>query len=930
MKKLYLLIVGIILLSLPAFSQVTYVKGDASGANNGSSWTDAYISLATALANTTTGEIWVAKGTYLPGADTLSRFEIGDAVALYGGFAGTETMVTQRDPEANPTILSGDVSGNDAAGDFINNRADNVFHVVYVDSLLADPVIIDGFTISGGHTYPLSAGVDAYFDRGGGIWAFSPIDVRNCTFTNNYSGAGAGVALVGEGTAGSNFVNTLFDGNLAAEAGVIYAIVTENVTLNNVTFSNNIVDGGAFYAAYCAGITIDNSSFVNNQDTVTNGFSAGLFIWQNINFSLLNSVFSGNTADNAVAFYIDGSEIQGDGLGAYNINNNVFDGNTATNGFGIGYFWNAYDVDVANCSFVNNTSPVGAAGLYGNGTTMTEQDPANFNVDNCLFENNFTNGRGAGIYFNNLSARINGSDVLNNTGGAVAGGMYIRNLTNAPVFYVEIDNSTFNNNSAQFGGALGHLGSLSELSINKSHFEENAGTQAGGAIYFGATGVPTVVDSTEFIGNTNGFGGAVCNFADGAVTAFTNSTFKGNAATSSGGGMLNGFDANVLIDKCVFEGNSAAFGGAFRVQNDNVLTTVTGSTFDGNMASATSSGGAIGVFGISPLDVDSSFFLNNQAGSSGAAVFVGQDTTLPVAVTIKRSLFRLNTAGAQGGAVNISNFNATIDNCLFTGNATNDPGTGGAISTNASDTIAITVDIYNSTFSENLGALAGEIAAWTDPTTPGQSQTTINLANNIFYNTADKNYAIEDGEPVVLSLGGNLAIDNDGTLDIYLTEASDKLAEDPLFVDPTGFGNPDGIPDLHLQAGSPAIDAALPEYAPAFDIEGNARPQGEGPDMGAYETVIVRTEEVLPNNGLLTVSPNPVKDDATLILKGAWEGALTVRIADNNGRVLRQIAVRKTGDELTENINLSSLPAGAYRVMVTNGKQMVVSSLIKM
>ncbi|HMQ60807.1 MAG TPA: choice-of-anchor Q domain-containing protein [Flavilitoribacter sp.] len=932
MKKLYWLIAGMLLISATAFSQVVYVKGDASGTNDGTSWANAYTSLSNALANTSSGEVWVAAGTYVPGTDTLSSFSIGSAIAVYGGFAGTETSVDQRDPAANVTILSGDVNGDDVADDFDTNKSDNVFHVVYVDSLIASPVIIDGFTIQNGHNHALADGAETFLERGAGIWAYSPVAVSNCMFTQNSGGAGSGVALMLEGTDGSSFEDVTFDSNRAIEAGVVYALGTADLMLNNVTFSNNLVDGGALYSAYSLGVTIDNSNFVNNTDTVTSGFAAGMFLWQNVDVLVSNTVFSGNSADNAAAYYIDGAEIQGDLLGGYTFDNVTHDGNTVTNGFGVGYFYNAYDVHITNSSFVNNNSPVNAAGLYANGTEVAEenQDPANFVVENTLFENNFTSGRGAGVYFNNLSARVNGCDLLNNTGGVIAGAMYIRNLTGAPVFTVEVDNSNFNNNSAQYGAGIGHLGSNSEMVVKNSHFEENSGTQAGGAIYFGATGVPTVIDSSEFINNSNAFGGAVCNFADGAQTIFRNSLFKGNSVSSSGGGMLNGFDADVVVEKCTFEANVAAFGGGIRVQNDNVPTYVYGSTFDGNMISGTSSGGGIGVFGVSPLTIDSCFFVNNQAGGSGAAVFVGQDTTLPVSLSIDRSLFRLNTATNQGGAVNIGNFNTEINNCLFTGNATNDPGTGGAISTNASDTVEIVVNIYNSTFAEDLGVISGEIATWTDPTTPGFSLATLNLANNIFYNSGQKNYAIEDGETVVLSLGGNLAIDPDGTLDIYLTEASDKLAEDPLFVDPTGFGNPDGIPDLHLQAGSPAIDAALPAFASAFDLDGNPRPQGDGPDIGAYEFTIVRAEEVLANNGLLTIAPNPVKDEAVLQVKGAGlEGALTVRIADNNGRVLRQIAVRKTGDLLSETINVAGLPAGAYTVMVTNGKQMVVSTMIK-
>jgi hypothetical protein len=49
----------------------------------------------------------------------------------------------------------------------------------------------------------------------------------------------------------------------------------------------------------------------------------------------------------------------------------------------------------------------------------------------------------------------------------------------------------------------------------------------------------------------------------------------------------------------------------------------------------------------------------------------------------------------------------------------------------------------------------------------------------------------------------------------------------PLFVNYPGR-------DLHVNAGSPAIDYALPEYSPGGDFDGRARPQS-APDAGAFE-----------------------------------------------------------------------------------------------
>jgi len=92
--------------------------------------------LQTALTVAVSGyEIWAAVGTYKPTSDVNDRtatFQLKDGVALYGGFAGTETARSDRNPAARITILSGDLNGND------NNtieydeptRAENSYHVV--------------------------------------------------------------------------------------------------------------------------------------------------------------------------------------------------------------------------------------------------------------------------------------------------------------------------------------------------------------------------------------------------------------------------------------------------------------------------------------------------------------------------------------------------------------------------------------------------------------------------------------------------------------------------------------------------------------------------------------------------------------------------------------------------------------------------------
>lgn len=95
----------------------------------------------TALTNAASGdEIWVGAGTYEPttGTDRNATFQLKNGVAVYGGFAMTETQRSQRNPAANVTRLSGDLLGNDVG--FTHND-ENSYHVVTG----ASGATLDGF-----------------------------------------------------------------------------------------------------------------------------------------------------------------------------------------------------------------------------------------------------------------------------------------------------------------------------------------------------------------------------------------------------------------------------------------------------------------------------------------------------------------------------------------------------------------------------------------------------------------------------------------------------------------------------------------------------------------------------------------------------------------------------------------------------------------
>src|SRR5262249_48867379 len=95
-------------------SAVWYVNSSAAGSNTGTSWANAYTDLQAALQNPSLSsgdQVWVAEGTYRPtgGNDRTISFALRGGVAVYGGFAGSEAQLAQRDLAHHVTTLSGDI-----------------------------------------------------------------------------------------------------------------------------------------------------------------------------------------------------------------------------------------------------------------------------------------------------------------------------------------------------------------------------------------------------------------------------------------------------------------------------------------------------------------------------------------------------------------------------------------------------------------------------------------------------------------------------------------------------------------------------------------------------------------------------------------------------------------------------------------------------
>ncbi len=286
------LIVSIFLLGLAytaAAERTIYVDDDASGANDGSSWVDAYNYLQDALTDANSAlkpiEIRIAEGIYKPDSnsadpggsgDREATFQLINGVTLKGGYAGFgELDPNVRDIEAYETILSGDLNGDDIdvndPCDLITEptRAENSYHVVTANR---PDVELDGFTITGGN----ANGSDPWPHRnasGGGIYIYTTSEkkpkVSNCILRRNSSiHYGGGMCYTSSGRGRPEFTNCAFIKNWAGAGGGVYdgsyGSPIRTLTLTNCRFtSNSATKGGGICIAHSRPI-LTNCMFIGN------------------------------------------------------------------------------------------------------------------------------------------------------------------------------------------------------------------------------------------------------------------------------------------------------------------------------------------------------------------------------------------------------------------------------------------------------------------------------------------------------------------------------------------------------------------------------------------------------------------------------------------------------------------------------------------
>ena len=238
-----------------------HVNLNATGANIGSNWNDAFVDLQSALSLAIPGdEIWVAAGVYKPTnhTDRTIAFALQDGVDLFGGFAGGETELIQRDLANNITVLSGDIG---QPGSIADNS-----HTVVKANNITTTITLDGFRIMSGNsgngnngggvsatniTNGLLIVKNCHIVRntsqnyGGGIYlAAARLTIENCLLELNQTSGGSGGAICNGNNNGGysslTILDSRFTNNTARLGACLYNTVRyEDLVIDRCTFTNN-------------------------------------------------------------------------------------------------------------------------------------------------------------------------------------------------------------------------------------------------------------------------------------------------------------------------------------------------------------------------------------------------------------------------------------------------------------------------------------------------------------------------------------------------------------------------------------------------------------------------------------------------------------------------------------------------------------------
>lgn len=278
--------------------RIVRVSPTGNDANDGSTWALAKktIQAGIDLASSQGGDVWVERGTYLivPPSGSAYGVTLKPNCYVYGGFAGTETALAQRDWIANTTFLirqSGGVAMS-AAG----YRVSGIDGFVFQSASTAPAASVSGIMCGGGSPFirnnvflrlqgtPISAvsaspliANNAFVSNNPGsaygivVCSYAPAVIAGNVFSANgpFGSNSSASTLTLNGTGRATVTNNLFVNNYVSSTGTGYTSCIIGTGDNQIVIANNTFAGNRGSALYISTkATIANNVFAQNDGCI--------------------------------------------------------------------------------------------------------------------------------------------------------------------------------------------------------------------------------------------------------------------------------------------------------------------------------------------------------------------------------------------------------------------------------------------------------------------------------------------------------------------------------------------------------------------------------------------------------------------------------------------------------------------------------------
>lgn len=245
-----------------ASAKTVFVSANGSDQSSGTTWTTAKRTVGAGITAAVSGDqVWVAAGRY------AERISLKSGVALYGGFAGNETQLSQRNWTVNISLVDGN-----GVGPVVSITGSSATNSTRFDGF----TVTNGKTANGGGIYIYSASPTitnnviaccTATSNGGGIYlnSSSAVIANNRIAANHAEGSGGGIDAV---SSSPTLANNAIIGNSAGGGGGISFSSSSGAITNNTICGNGVSYSGGGVAMQNSSVTVSNTLVAHNSSGV--------------------------------------------------------------------------------------------------------------------------------------------------------------------------------------------------------------------------------------------------------------------------------------------------------------------------------------------------------------------------------------------------------------------------------------------------------------------------------------------------------------------------------------------------------------------------------------------------------------------------------------------------------------------------------------